>query len=104
MSDTKTTFTTEQLEAARAATIEENAKCDKERSAVLVGIVDEAIASLSANRDHIGAIALVIVCKPGSAIVDTEDGTASSGVSIRYGMNNRCGRILHTHLLELAEQ
>lgn len=102
MTNLKPVYTHEQIEAARAAKIAEGAEADRTEAPRMVQNIDEAIALLQANRDHIGAFTLVVVAKCDSATVDPSGCTGNNGVVLGKALNEDYARLVHTHLLDLT--
>lgn len=95
-------LTPEQMDALRLAHVRQNDGADM----VALDGVDAAARAITAcindNRGHIGGIAIVIMAKPGSALVDAEDGVARDGVTFARVMNAPMAIAMERHLQDLA--
>lgn len=89
------------IEAIRAAYLEEEGPKRKEAQEIMLTKVDEAIAFLQDNRDQIGGLVMVVMNIPGTALVDREEMTASSGLTFRSALSEREARLMDTHLRDL---
>lgn len=83
MSENKITLTPEQIEELRQAAIKENAEKLAEGKARVLARVDEVIAFLQVNREHIAAIGVVAIAREDSSCVDPGDGRAADGLCVR---------------------